>query len=446
MINRLFFAILLLVFCLASAKAQVQFIGNSKSVYTEAPNASTGLNAIYVLYETSGVSIKYTAKNVQATVNWYKFGASGGGYAEAIESIRKTGADTELSQVIPNSGYIIEEGTDRTYFWVVDYSTYYLNMEGISFDSQQDCGTVNINVSGSGSDINYYTINGALKKLDREIQLKYNNLSWDSDKKLWQEITETESYDIFKNSISLPVPYCNTTYTLSGDKFLQYWGLEQTITSDTYCTSAVSVETTAVQESRSNTNEKKSDSETGFGGSAPITITFTAYCTDAVAHKEWQMSQDSEFKDITLRLNEEEVTQTFDEAGTYYMRFVGSNSDGSCSAESETYTITTATSSIECPNVFSPQSSEGVNDEWKVSYKSIVEFKCWIFNKWGLKMCEFSDPSQGWDGKYKGKYVKSGVYYYVIQARGADGQSYNLKGDINIINYSNKSSSTSQSE
>ena len=63
-------------------------------------------------------------------------------------------------------------------------------------------------------------------------------------------------------------------------------------------------------------------------------------------------------------------------------------------------------------------------------------------------MCELSDPSQGWDGKYKGKYVKSGTYYYVIQARGADGQKYNLKGDINIINYSTRSTggSTDSSE
>ena len=34
--------------------------------------------------------------------------------------------------------------------------------------------------------------------------------------------------------------------------------------------------------------------------------------------------------------------------------------------------------------------------------------------------------------------MKSGTYYYVIQARGADGRKYNLKGDINIINYSNR--------
>ena len=50
-------------------------------------------------------------------------------------------------------------------------------------------------------------------------------------------------------------------------------------------------------------------------------------------------------------------------------------------------------------------------------------------------MKSFTDPADGWDGKYNGKLVPSGVYYYVIKARGADGKEYNLKGDINIINY-----------
>lgn len=43
------------------------------------------------------------------------------------------------------------------------------------------------------------------------------------------------------------------------------------------------------------------------------------------------------------------------------------------------------------------------------------------------------DPSQGWDGRYKGRLVDPGAYYYVVKARGADGKSYNLGGDINII-------------
>ena len=42
--------------------------------------------------------------------------------------------------------------------------------------------------------------------------------------------------------------------------------------------------------------------------------------------------------------------------------------------------------------------------------------------------------SQVADGKIGGKFVPSGVYYYVIKARGADGKKYNLSGDINIIN------------
>ena len=154
------------------------------------------------------------------------------------------------------------------------------------------------------------------------------------------------------------------------------------------------------------------------------------------------MSQDAEFNNVLLRLNDEEISQIFNEAGTYYLKFVGNNDAGDCSVESQTYTVNIGTSSIDCPNVFSPQSTEGVNDEWKVSYKSIVEFQCWIFNRWGIKVCEMNDPSQGWNGKYNGKYVKSGVYYYVIKARGADGQEYNLKGDINIINYSNKGNSS----
>ncbi len=48
-------------------------------------------------------------------------------------------------------------------------------------------------------------------------------------------------------------------------------------------------------------------------------------------------------------------------------------------------------------------------------------------------MAELRDPSQGWDGKYKGTLVKPGVYYYVIKATGADGKQYNLSGDINIV-------------
>ena len=418
--------------------AQVSFIGNSRPVYSEKPAASTGLDAIYVLNSIDGVSINYTATDTQANVVWYGYGTRGGGYAQIIDGVVRDGAVTTLSSVIPNQGYIIEEGTKRTYFWIINYRDYYLDLENLSFAAEQDCGTVLLDVSGSGADMNYYTINGVPKKFDRQMKLSYKTLTWDTGRKQWVEEQVEESYDVFKQSIAVPAPYCNTSFTLSGDKLLRFWNQETSVQSENYVTKAVAVETEAVQTERENSNEKKIENGDAMGGSAPVTIRFTSYSTDAVVHKEWQMARDVEFNNIERRLNEDEVTEIFEDAGTYYWRFIGTDESGECSAESAVYTVNIGTSSLECPNVFSPQSTEGVNDEWKVSYKSIVEFKCWIFNRWGVQVCELTDPSQGWDGKYKGKYVKSGTYYYVIQARGADGQEYKLKGDINIINYSNK--------
>ena len=426
-----------MLFAAQAAQAQVSFTGNSRQVCDIVPEKSTGLNHIYVLYGVEGVSMEYTATSAERVV-WYAYSSQGGGYAEEITDIRTQGSKTTLPQVVANQGYIIEEGTKRTYVWVVNYQDYYLDLEALTLDAEQDCGTVMLNVAGSGADINYYTITGVPKKIDREMTLSYNTLEWNSDELRWDEKQVEESYDVLKPSISVAAPFCDTQFTLTGDKLLRFWGSEEQVESTTYATKAVAVESTAVQEERENSNEKKVESGS-LGGSAPVTVTFTAYPTDAAIHKEWQMARDAEFADILLRKNEEEVTNTFTEAGTFYLRFIGTNADGDCEAESETYTVSIGTSSLECPNVFSPTSSEGVNDEWKVSYKSIVEFQCCIFNKWGVKMCELSDPSQGWDGKYKGKYVKSGTYYYVIQARGADGQKYNLKGDINIINYSTRS-------
>ena len=115
----------------------------------------------------------------------------------------------------------------------------------------------------------------------------------------------------------------------------------------------------------------------------------------------------------------------------------GSSDEAECESYSKTFTISIGESRLEEPNIFSPGSSPGINDEWKVAYQSITSFKCWIFNKWGVQVFYFDDPSKGWDGKYKGKYVDPGVYYYVIEAKGADGVSYKHKGDINILRSKN---------
>ena len=159
-----------------------------------------------------------------------------------------------------------------------------------------------------------------------------------------------------------------------------------------------------------------------------------------MAFKQWQVSDNADFNYILMDFAQDEVEYTFEEAGTTYWRFYYANSDGSCEDYSETYTVNIGESGLVCPNIFSPGTTPEVNDIWKVSYKSIVDFHCWIYNRWGVLIKEFTDPSDGWDGTYRGKLVSAGVYFYVIRATGSDGKKYKLSGDINILRYERRNS------
>lgn len=417
-----------------SAIAQISFSGNSREVITVSPQASTGLNNIYVLYDTNGVSISYTASSSSSAVTWYRFSNLGGAYAEPISGITHSGSVYTLPSVEGDMGYIVEEGSRRTYFWIVDYAAHYLDLQSLTVSAEQDCAMTALETMGNGDKILYYTINGRQMELDRELSLQYSTLEWNSDSETYVQVETTETFSYLPSVIYTAAPLCDTDFSLSGDRFLRQWGEAETIVSPSFSTIAVAAETSATQTTRENDNEQKEDGA-ALGGSAPVEITFKAAVTDAAIYREWQISEDIEFENISMRFNELETTHTFLDYGTYYVRFMASNDAGTCDYYGATYEISVGESRLECPNAFSPGATEGVNDEWKVSYKSITSFECHIFNRWGIKVAEFSDPSQGWDGRHNGKLVPAGVYYYVIKARGADGRDYDLKGDINIINY-----------
>ncbi len=423
---------LLMAMAVTTGMAQVEFVGSSKPVYKEGQSSNTGSMAVYVLYSAQGVSMQYTANTDPYNVSWQEIVINdlGERVYHDIEVVH-SGNVTTLPQVKAGQGYIIKEGDSQaTYLWVIDYSTCRLHLSNATVDPESDCGTAIIHVEGSGPEIKYDTN----KTLNREIKVRYNTLTWDADNAYWKEegVVETESY--LKSSIAVPAPYCDTRFTIEGDKFLEFWGEKQTKSTETYQAVAINVETTAVQEERDNDNEQRTEGG-ALGGSAPAKITFTAHCTHAVSFKQWQVSDNIDFNYILMDFSQDEVEYTFEDAGTTYWRFYYANSDGSCEGYSDTYTVNIGESVLVCPNIFSPGTTEEVNDIWKVSYKSIVDFHCWIYNRWGVLIKEFTDPSDGWDGTYHGKLVSAGVYFYVIRATGSDGKKYKLSGDINILRY-----------
>ena len=422
---------------LCSQAASLSFNGNVRRPWSENPGAATGLEEIYVLESLTGVSATFTLPSATSTISVATWGAQGAAYATEIPSnlLSRNGNQVTVNTLTPDCGYTFTADGRSTYFWIVDHSAHPYQANSLTPSAEQDCGRATLDFSGSADAITYHGINGRSWTLSRGLTLTYSTLTFDSQTFSYVSSTATTELEAIRNSIiSVDAPLCDTYFTLSGDRFMRFWGKESEIESSRYTATSVAAEVKAEQAVREAENEVKVETD-GLGGSAPVEITFSAAVSDAVMFHEWQFSPDQDFYDITMRTQQLSFTQTFTEMGTTYARFITANADATCSTESETFTIYIGESFLRCPNAFSPGATEGVNDEWRVSYKSSTSFECYIFNRWGQKMTVFRDPSKGWDGRYKGKLVPAGVYYYVIKAKGSDGKNYNLSGDINIVGY-----------
>ena len=421
---------------------EISFEGQTHTVISVTPEKSIGLDHIYVAYSAAELS-RMVISGTKGNLTAMRYSNLGGGYAEPV-GVVNNGTTAYIDNPQCEMGYILQDGDRATYIWLIGYLSHRLTLTGASAYPEQECDNTRISTSGSGEPIYYYTIDGRQRELSRDIKVSYNTLVWNEESENYDPQEQEKVLSHLSNPIMINPPiYCDTEFTISGDRFLEEWGMGESVVSPTVIANGLEVHTSAEQ-----TNLPDDDSETGsniireertydLGGSAPADISFRAFVTDAVIHKEWQIADDENFEYITYRFNQQDLDYTFDEEGTYYVRFVGSNNDGSCEAYGDVYTVGIGSSELRIPNAFSPN-DDGINDEWKVGYRSLLSFDCSIFDRYGNLLYHFSDPSLGWDGKYKGKKVKSGVYYYVIEAKGADGKKYKKGGDINIIDYKSR--------
>lgn len=416
-----------------AAIAQISFIGNENKILEQNPPSSSGLNHVYVIRNTTGVKCLYQASGNQPA-NAFRFYKDGASHATPIPVTATSDKQWSFDLEDGDCGYIIEEGSKSLFIWVVDYEVNRIELNSMSLNPESDCNTTILEVDGILTPIYYYSINGQRLELSREMRITYSTSVFDGTSFSFQEESITKTLSSTSSAIRLPAVLCSTDFTLSGDRFLSEWDEELTVTSPYYSPAALLSETTASQTEKDNDNEITGN-EASLGGSAPAEINFEACVTEAAVFMEWQLSHSPEFDIIEIRQNTPDFNYTFTQEGNSYVRFVAANDAGECEYISPVYTVAIGESDIKCPNAFSPGASEGVNDEWKVSYKSILDFDCHIFNRWGVEVSHFTDPAQGWDGTHNGRLVPAGVYFYVIKAVGADGKEYNLKGDINIINY-----------
>ena len=162
-------------------------------------------------------------------------------------------------------------------------------------------------------------------------------------------------------------------------------------------------------------------------GTAPLTVVFTN-TSDPADVSSWDFDGDGS----SLLTS---PTHTFNEAGVYTV--VLTITAQGCTAAAEATIVVAAellgASSITVPNVFSPN-GDRVNDQLMVLSENLTTLSMLIYNRWGEKVGELRTAKDAWDARtFSGEPAPDGTYFYVLNATGADGLSYDLSGAITLI-------------
>ena len=98
--------------------------------------------------------------------------------------------------------------------------------------------------------------------------------------------------------------------------------------------------------------------------------------------------------------------------GSYILNVVDAN--GCIYNQTEALVMTAGEAIIRIPNVLTANEDQN-NDIWKIYTECIEGIKCEIFNRWGNKIYEFEDLTEGWDGTtLGGDKAVNGVYFYKV--------------------------------
>ena len=91
------------------------------------------------------------------------------------------------------------------------------------------------------------------------------------------------------------------------------------------------------------------------------------------------------------------------------------------------------------PNVFSPD-GDGINDSFSFEFKSlgIETFSCVILNRWGIKVAEFNNVTDAWNGTdLQGDECTDGVYFYNYKAISTNQTIFEGQGNVQLVRNGN---------
>ncbi len=416
-------------------------LGMAPFLWADNPFTIHNVSASLVLDDESGVDyliiingitndteIEYNDKTY-TSINWYKFS-------------NPTFSISNQPELLPDSetGYILEVDGVRKTLWVLDYEDYVLNPAVVSLNLASPADSLSCELTSfelSGFDnlvIRYQDASGSEHRLDREFTMEYTTLVWGENS--WNQEVVEEVVNLTSNVFDVPTSLERTSFKFSGDQYAQLMGIQipfVEFNDEEVQPVGIASHITHETVTRDALNEVDGPKDADqVEGSGELEINFNCNSSDPdmnLSFPVWSIYKDNSTTPLITR-SVHEHRHRFVESGVYKVALQLSNMQGCVVTDSVIVRVTE--SLLRVPNAFSPN-GDGINDEFRVAYRSLETFQCRVYNNWGKLVYEWSDPAQGWDGRINGREAAPAAYFYVIRARGSDGVKYELKGDINLF-------------
>ena len=416
--------------CLCALSINAQFSVNNPQGYIKLTDSQYNLNALILLNGIDGTTtIDYTGSE---SIEWR--------YTVGGESFNST-----QNEIIPEPDMlytIYVDGSAKYHIYTIDYTQYLAQLNSLEvIEGETKCQQITLNIDATIPEIKYLDRTNTTKTLTREFSLSYDNAAWQDSS--WVDVTVDtliSQLSILNSQFTIPAPYKSTTFKLYGDQWAEQLKIESDTIMTDYTAIAVKCYPRGTVVEREYKNEKDRSSDTDIKGSGPLVVEFESRANPLdIIYYEWFVSN-VETPNNYQRYNDTDLRYTFEKTGEYKVKLIATSN--TCEYI-DSLNVRVIESYLEAPNAFSPN-GDGINDEWRVAYKSIERYQCIIQNRWGRTVFKSTDPGKGWDGMIGGRPAAEGTYYYVIVAYGTDkfpdthkkaGQQtkYKLSGDINLF-------------
>ena len=344
--------------------------------------------------------------NSVGEVDWYRL-------PDTITPVQ-TGTDYFYPE--HGEGYMVKVGAERDVFWVFDYEQLRPTISLIEADL--DCERTMLHLEGELPKISYTRLSGKQMTYPRNCHVEYMSAAWSEDTEMWVDSVAIEELTLEQEMTVAASPVA-TDYAISDMLAEQLGVAADTLRSPVYQPVALKAHPVTITTTRGKQGEMSNEVNRPYSPddvlnmSAPLEVLFKANGLNA-EYYQWKLYKGSS---LMLTRSDAEHRYTFTDKGNY--RAVVAISNSHCQLDSVEFTISISESMVVVPNVFTPN-GDGTNDEFRVVYRSLKEFHCWVYNRWGHLVYEWSDPAKGWDGTIGGRPAAEGAYFYVIRALGTD--------------------------